>query len=108
MNKLYNDEDDIIEVRVEDALKQDFISNSLTSFWCSLLQTYPELSTKALNELILFETTLYLCEKEFLLLVSIKNKIQSTLNIEHDTRPALSQMEPQFDVCIADKRQRRS
>ena len=107
MNKLCNIEDNIIEVRVKDALKQDFKSNSLTSFWCLLLQTYPELSTRALNELILFATT-YLCEKGFQVLVSIKNKSRNRLNIEHDMRQALTQLEIQFDVLVADKRQRRS
>ena len=87
MNKLYNVEDDTIEVRVKDALKQDVISSSLTSFWCSLPQTYPELSTRALNELIPFSTT-YLCEKGFSVLVSIKIRKRNRLNIEHDMRLA--------------------
>ena len=67
--------------------------DSPSTFWVSLLDSYPILSKKALFILIPFVTT-YLCESGFSTLVNIKTKKRPRLLVEHDIRVALSTTTP--------------
>jgi hypothetical protein len=80
------EENGMIEISMDSALKLQFKENCLVNFWLHVRTDYPELSYKALKVLILFLTT-YLCEKAFSSLMCLKNKYRNRLrNVESDLR----------------------
>ena len=98
-------ENDLIEIRASAIMQQNFNAISPLEFWCSLINSYPSMSKRALTKLIPFATT-YLCKAGFSILVAIKTKNRNRLNIKHDMRIALSKTPPQVDVLLSRKRQR--
>ena len=68
-------------------LKATFFANSKEVFWVSLLPTFPTLSQRALSLLTKFATT-WLCESGFSLILGMKTKTRSKLEISYDARLA--------------------
>ena len=75
---------------------------SCNSFWCSQLESFPNLARRALLNLFPF-ATIYQCESGFSTLVNIKTKNRNELNVEHDMRFALSKASPTFEEIIFNK-----
>jgi len=72
------EEDKLIKISTDGALKLQFKKQSLPNFWAHLQADFPELSEKAMKILMPFVTT-YLCEKSFSVLVYLKNKYRNRL-----------------------------
>jgi hypothetical protein len=84
----------------------EFNSKRLGEFWCSLREACSRFVKLAMQILIEFATTYsYLCESGFSTLVTIKPKNRNRLDVQHDTRVALSKTTPQFNVLIQAKQQ---
>lgn len=92
----------LIEISSNSNLKRVFKESSLSSFWLSIRQDYPEISDSALRPLMLFSTT-YLCEKGFSAYVYTKNKYRNRLNIESDLRIQLSNIDPKIPDLVLKK-----
>ncbi|KAF2879093.1 hypothetical protein ILUMI_27081 [Ignelater luminosus] len=82
-------ENQLIEISCDSALKRNFKESSLSSCWVNLKKVYKEISEEALKHLLLFSST-YLCEKAFSALVYIKNKYGNRLQLESNLRLQLS------------------
>ncbi|XP_025412437.1 zinc finger BED domain-containing protein 5-like [Sipha flava] len=95
-------ENQLIEISSNSNLKRVFKESSLSSFWLSIRQDYPEISDSALRPLMLFSTT-YLCEKGFSAYVYTKNKYRNRLNIESDLRIQLSNIDPKIPDLVLKK-----
>ncbi|KAL4148803.1 hypothetical protein QTP88_002956 [Uroleucon formosanum] len=95
-------ENQLIEISSNSNLKRVFKESSLSSFWLSIRQDYPEISDSALRPLMLFSTT-YLCEKGFSAYVYTKNKYRNRLNIESDLRMQLSNIDPKIPDLVLKK-----
>ncbi|XP_067945293.1 zinc finger BED domain-containing protein 5-like [Watersipora subatra] len=61
----------------------------LSKFWCSLITSYPKLSEVALKVLLIFPSS-YKSEQEFSLLLYMKSKYRSRLNVDDDLRVSLT------------------
>ncbi|KAL4088791.1 hypothetical protein QTP88_023875 [Uroleucon formosanum] len=95
-------ENQLIEISSNSNLKRVFKESSLSSFWLSIRQDYPEISDSALRPLMLFSTT-YLCEKGFSAYMYTKNKYRNRLNIESDLRIQLSNIDPKIPDLVLKK-----
>ncbi|XP_022160172.1 protein FAM200A-like [Myzus persicae] len=95
-------ENQLIEISSNSNLKRVFKESSLSSFWLSIRQDYPEISDSAIRPLMLFSTT-YLCEKGFSANVYTKNKYRNRLNIESDLRIQLSNIDPKIPDLVLKK-----
>jgi hypothetical protein len=91
------EENGLIEISTDSALKLQFKENSLANFWLHVRTDCPELPYKALKVVIPFPTT-YLCEKAFSALMYLKNKYRNCLrNLESDLRILLSEIKPHIE-----------
>ncbi|XP_046977632.1 zinc finger BED domain-containing protein 5-like [Vanessa cardui] len=96
-------ENQLIEISCDSALKRTFKEFSLSSFWLNVKKDYKEISEEALKHLLLFSTT-YLCEKAFSALVYTKNKYRNRLHVESDLRLQLnSNINPNITNLVAKK-----
>jgi hypothetical protein len=96
------EENGLIEISTDSALKLQFKENSLANFWLHVRTDYPELSYKALKVLIPFPTT-YLCEKAFSALMYLKNRYRNRVrNVESDLRIQLSEIKPNIEKLVAE------
>ncbi len=86
-------QDEFFDLKNDYAIKDFCEDRSLTVFWCSVHQLYPDVSETALRVLLPFSAT-YLCESGFSTLLHIKSKIQNRLNVDPDMRCALSVTQP--------------
>ncbi|CAM1323979.1 ZBED8 (predicted) [Pycnogonum litorale] len=104
-----NDEikEDLVEMKASNKIKMEFDSMQLDTFWCTQLNTFPQLAEIALEILVPFATT-YLCETGFSTLVRIKTKARNRLNASDDMRVAISKKEPRFSMIIDEKQQQKS
>ena len=85
--------DSIQEVLVNDSFaKYAFETLTLTKFLTKMSMTYLVVSDIILNSLLMFPSTLLV--REFSILLNMKNKHQSRLNVEHDLRVCLSNTAP--------------
>ena len=96
-----------LELQSSQAAKTKLSSSSLTEFWCSMLQVYPELIKRALEALISFPTT-YLCEAVMSALVNIKTTYRNRLRVANDTRIALSNINPRIVELVSKRQEQRS
>lgn len=94
-----NEQDSLIDLSCDSALKLTFSQKSLTDFWIHTLSEYPDLSDKALRFLMPFPTT-YLCEAGFSALVALKTKYRNKLNVESDLRLQLSSLQPDIQRLV--------
>lgn len=97
-------EDALIELSCDSALKSLFKDTSLISFWIKVKTEYPEISKIALMELMGFTTT-YLCERSFSSLVFLKNKYRNRLCLENDLRLKLSTFNPNIEAIVSNAKQ---
>ena len=72
-----------------------------------MLQEYPELAKRALEELIPFPTT-YLFEAAMSALVKIKTTYRNRLRVKNDARIALSNINPGIDELVLKRQEQRS
>ncbi|XP_050516354.1 protein FAM200A-like [Diabrotica virgifera virgifera] len=81
-------------------LKIKFSEVNVQEFWILVQEEYPLLAKKAISILIQFSTS-YLCEFGFSSLTIIKNKKRERLlNLEQETRVALSHIRPDIEqIC---------
>ena len=94
------EEEKLIEISTDGALKLQFKEQSLQNVWAYLQADFPELSKKAMKVLMPFVTT-YLCEKSFSALVYLKNKYRNRLNnVESELRIQLSSMKPDITRLV--------
>ena len=104
------DEDDdlheeLIDMKTNIGVKVLFESIPLADFWCSQLESYPNLAQSALQNVLPFPTT-YLSEAGFSALVQIKTKARNRLgDVDHDMRLALSKTSPRIDLLVDSKKQ---
>ncbi|XP_045105123.1 protein FAM200A-like [Portunus trituberculatus] len=88
-------QEEFIELLHDSTAKNVFQSNSLSSFWCSMMESYPKIS-----DLLPFAST-YLCESGFSSLLAIKTKSRNKLSVEDDLRCALAATEPRIHELVA-------
>uniref|UniRef100_A0AAR2INL2 DUF4371 domain-containing protein n=1 Tax=Pygocentrus nattereri TaxID=42514 RepID=A0AAR2INL2_PYGNA len=97
-----SDQDSLIDLSCDSALKLIFSQKSLVNFWLHVRSEYPDLSDKAVRFLMPFPTT-YLCETGFSMLVVLKTKYRNRLNVEPDIRLQLSALQPDIHHLVAGK-----
>ena len=68
---------------------------SITKFQCPLLNAFSELAQMAMNKLLRLPMT-YLCEAEFSLLVQVKTKNKSRLEVEDNMLLAITKLKPRL------------
>jgi hypothetical protein len=96
------EENGLIEISTDSALKLQFKENCLENFWLHVQMDYPELSYRALKVFLLFPTTC-LCEKAFSALMYLKNKYRNHLrNVESDLRIQLSEIKPNIEKLVTE------
>ncbi len=103
INQMADDDDlqeDLIDLKENQAMKLQFDANDLENFWCVVIPLYQKLGTKALSILVPFATT-YLCESDFSSILYLKNKYRNRLNPAHDLRVAVSNKVPRFETIIS-------
>ncbi|XP_066969131.1 SCAN domain-containing protein 3-like [Macrobrachium rosenbergii] len=98
---------EFIELIHDSTAKNVFPSNSLSSFWCSMMESYPKISDLAVRVLLPFAST-YLCESGFSSLLAIKTKSRNKLSVEDDLRCALAATEPRIHELVAQKQPQKS
>lgn len=86
----------------ENINKIDFENIQLTHNLQKVDGEYPLLSEKALKILIRF-STIYRCGREFLITMTMKTKSRNLLDLEHDVRCALSDVELNIKQIIRNK-----
>ncbi|XP_068237208.1 zinc finger BED domain-containing protein 5-like [Palaemon carinicauda] len=74
-------EEQFIELLHDSTAKNVFQSNSLSSFWCSIMESYPKISDLAVQFLLPFAST-YLCKSAFSSLLAIKIKSRNKLSVK--------------------------
>ncbi|XP_045114813.1 protein FAM200A-like [Portunus trituberculatus] len=92
-------QEEFIELLHDSTAKNVFQSNSLSSFWCSMMES-SKISDLAVRVLLPFAST-YLCESGFSSLLAIKTKSRNKLSVEDDLRCALAATEPRIHELVA-------
>ena len=72
-----------------------------------MLQEYPELAKRALEELISFPTT-YLSEGAMSTLINIKTTYRNRFRVANDMRIAISNINPRIDELASKSQEQRS
>ncbi|MBN3326379.1 ZBED5 protein, partial [Atractosteus spatula] len=91
----------------EEALASLGAKELLAHFWLHVTSEYPDLSDKAVRFLITFLPT-DLCETGFSVLVALKTKYRSKLNVEPDLRWQLSSLQPNIQHLVSVKQHKPS
>ena len=84
-----------IDLSSDLTLKSIYNPDLLISFLVKARSEFPLVSCKALRVFVPFATS-YLCEAGFSEVAAIKSKYRSKIDIECDTRVAISSIEPPF------------
>ena len=88
-----------IDLTSDLTLKSLYNPNSLISFWVKVRSEFPFLGHKALCVLVPFATS-YFCDLGFSAVAVIKSKYRNKIDIERETRVAISNIAPRFDkIC---------
>ena len=82
-----------------------FMEKSLSQFWCTMLRSYPKVSTEALRVIVPFAST-YLCKTGFSTLVYITSKASNQLNVEDDMRLAVTKTPPRISKLASEMQQK--
>nr|XP_039254320.1 SCAN domain-containing protein 3-like [Styela clava] len=110
-NDSYNlntvEKESLIELSCDTTLMSKHKELSLSQFWISLENEYPELSDIAIKILLVFCTT-YLCEKSFSTLTLIKTKQRNRVKINALLRLAETSLEPRLAHLISKGQQQNS
>jgi len=89
-------ENQLIDISINFSFRRIFKVSSLSSFWLSLRQDYPEISEAAIRQLILFQQFISV-KKDFILMCILK------INIESDLRIQLSNIDPKIQDLVSKK-----
>ena len=100
-------QDELLGLSNDSASHEMFVEKSLSQFWCTMLQSYPKVSTEALSIIMPFAST-YPSETGFSALVHIQSKARNQLNIEDDMRLAISKTQPHISKLASDIQQQKS
>ena len=104
-NKL---KDDLIELKASGRLKMQFSTfASLSEFWASNYEAFPNLAAKALQVTLPFVTT-YLCKAGFSALVVMETKLRARLDVGSDMRVAISKTAPRIKRFVENRQERPS
>ena len=96
-------QEEFAELSSDSNLKIQFPKKHLTEFWILARNEFPTIGDMALNVLMPFTTT-YLCEISFSALTHIKSQYRSSLkNVEEALRPAVSNIQPRFNLLCNKK-----
>uniref|UniRef100_A0A3B3RDU7 HAT C-terminal dimerisation domain-containing protein n=1 Tax=Paramormyrops kingsleyae TaxID=1676925 RepID=A0A3B3RDU7_9TELE len=95
-------QDKLLELSCDAGLQSRFGRLSLSEFWLSYYEEYPQLTEMAVKTILPFHST-YLCETTFSQLTSAKTKDRNRLNSENTLRVAVSACLPRFDQLVARK-----
>ncbi|VVC33157.1 Hypothetical protein CINCED_3A012045 [Cinara cedri] len=95
------EEESLIELSCDNSLKAKFCRTDFIQFWISIKDEYSLLSDKAQRILIPF-STFNLCEAGFSAVAVIKSKYRSKINVEKETRLAVSTLIPRFEKLCSD------
>ena len=96
----------LMELSCDTTLMSKHKDLSLSQFWISLKNEYPELSDKAIKLLLIFSTTyLYLCEKSFSSLSLIKTKQRNRAEIKALLRLSEASLQPRLSHIISKRHQ---
>ena len=88
-------QDQFYDLHNNSSARDVFQEMELPRFWCSMSESYPQVSELACRILLPFATT-YLCESGFSALVQIKTKARNRWKVEDDMRLALSNTKPRI------------
>lgn len=97
----------LIDIRTDTTLKSTFVPDGIGPFWIKLMDEFPEISKRAVKELMPFVTT-YLCEKSFSVYVATKTKYRNRLDAEDDMRLQLTTIHPDIDNLCNNKQAQKS
>ncbi|XP_067949840.1 protein FAM200A-like [Watersipora subatra] len=100
-------QEEFLELTNNFALKDDFKELSIEHFWVQAQRLYPNISLAAFKMLIPFAST-YLCESEFLAMLTIKSKSRNRLEVEADLRCALSTTTHNIKILVSSKQTQKS
>ncbi|KAI6659464.1 Protein ZBED8-like [Oopsacas minuta] len=95
-------QEELIDLINDGSAKELFESEELSTFWCSMEESYPLLAEIILKRLLPFPTT-YLCESGFSALLQIKTSTRNKLKVEDDLRCALTNTDPEIQDLVKDK-----
>ncbi|XP_068204648.1 protein FAM200C-like [Palaemon carinicauda] len=95
-------QDEFIELLHDSTAKNVFQSNILSSFWCSMTESYPNIGDLAVRVLLPFAST-YLCESGVSSSLAIKTKSRNKLSLEDDLMCALAVTETRIHKLVAQK-----
>ena len=101
------DEDDtaqeeLVQLQQDSGAQALARTNSLSTFWCKMLPSYPTLSRRAIKVLMPYPSS-YFCEQSFSTMVVIKTKYRNRLEMEHDMILALSSTSPRIEKLVSEK-----
>ena len=88
-------QDQFYDLHNDSSARDVFQEMELSRLWCSMSESYPQVSELAFRILLPFATT-YLCKSGFSALVQIKTKAQNRRKVEDEMRLALSNTKPRF------------
>ena len=97
----------LIELSCDTTLTSKHKDLSLSQFWISFKNEYPELSCKAMKLLLIFCTT-YLSDKSFSSLSLIKTKQRNRVEVNALLRLAETSLEPRLTRMISNRQQQTS
>ena len=95
-------QDELIDLIHDVSAKELLEREVLSTFWCSMEDSYPLLTKNILTNLLPFPTT-YLCESGFSTLLQIKTSSRNKLKVEDDFRCALTNTEPEIQDLVKEK-----
>ena len=95
-------QEELIDLIHDESARELFETQVLTTFWCSMEDSYPLLTQTILTNLLPFPTT-YLCESGFSTLLQIKTSSRNKLKVEDDLRCALTNTEPKIQDLVKEK-----
>ena len=99
--------DKLLDLRNDSAGREMFMEKSVSQFWCTMMRSYPKVSTEAFRAIVPFAST-YLCETGFSAFVHIKSKARNQLNVENDLRLAISKTQLHISKLTSDIQQQKS
>ena len=92
--------EEFISLRCDPTVKNEYESNSLSSFWVARLSEYPNVAAKAVAVLTAFPTT-WQCEAAFSTIHNMKSKRRNRLDVQRIVRPALSTIQPNLQLLLS-------
>ena len=92
-------QDDLVELLNDSTAKNIFESSSLQKFWSSMVKSFPLLSKKCVESLLLFLST-YCCEPGFSTMCIMKTSFVLGFSVKNDLPVWLSKKFPRIDLFV--------